>query len=374
MQTTTVIKLKQSRDLLAYVPHRLGYTPRRSLVLIGMSRYPSGTRLGLVVRCDLPRVWMDDPDAATAGHMVENLFADTSVNAVVPVLYVDAPPPGAGLAGRDDGPEPQTAAVIRAAVVDAGFVLVDELWVAGDRWRSYACADADCCPPSGRPTTEIESSAVGAELVLAGSSPAESVDELTALPAVDAETAAAVRNALDAAVVRRGDETGGGGLVPWRRRQLDLWRHAFDAEPTSIAPDELARLIVALADSWLRDGVLLDIFGFTAHAGVVVEPDPPPDTMEAMSRVVGADPSAPDRERLCRAESLVRVLAATATGTWRAAPLAVLGWIEWCRGRSSTAGIYLDRACEADPRHRLAALMKGFVDGGLLPHWITKAR
>lgn len=392
MQTTTVIKLKHSRDLLAYVPHRLGYMPRGSLVLIGMSRQPSRTVLGLVVRCDLPRGWMDDPDAPTARQMVENLFADTSVNAIVPVLYLDPPegaetpagaeapddaesPTGAApVAYGADGPEPETAAAIRGAVLGLGFELVDELWVAGGRWRSYACNDPACCPPGGRPITEIESSAAGAELVLAGSSPAASIDELTALPSMAPETAAAVRKALAPAAARRERETGRDGLVPWRRRQLTLWRRAFDSEPATIDPDTIAGLIVALSDSWFRDGVLLDIFGFASHAVAVVAPEPPPDTMEVMSRVVGASRTEPAPERLARAEGLLKVLAGAATGPGQAAPLAILGWIEWCRGRSSTAGNYLDSACEADGRHRLAALLKGFVDGGLLPYWVTKAR
>lgn len=373
MQNTTTITLTQSRDVLAYVPHRLGFTPRQSLVLIGMCRAPQSTLLGLLVRCDLPRAWLDSADDMPARRMVENLLADTSVNCVIAVLYVDepgtGPPTDFGLAG----PWPQAAAAIRTAITAVGLELVDELWVTGERWRSYACSDLDCCPGAGWPITDVESSTVGAELVLAGSSPAENVEALTALPETDATTRDAVRLAVDDAARRRAADGERHRLVPWRRRQLDAWRRAFRAGPDSLDSTRIAQLLVALADSWLRDGVLLDIIGLTAQAGAVLGQQGP-DAVPGLRRIAGLGDETPDEKRLARAARLLRRLAASATGSRQAAPLAVLGWIEWCRGQSSTAGLYLDRALIADPGHRLARLMTGFVDNGLLPTWVTRPR
>src|SRR5699024_9230217 len=95
--------------------------------------------------------WLDAPDVPTARRMVENLRADTSVDAVAAVFYFDAPP--------DEGvPYERAAAIIRQAIDDVGFAVVDELWVAGRRWRSYGCDDTGCCPEDGRDLGEVEAS------------------------------------------------------------------------------------------------------------------------------------------------------------------------------------------------------------------------
>ncbi|GAB3558510.1 DUF4192 domain-containing protein [Spelaeicoccus albus] len=380
MENTTLITLTHSRDLLAYVPHRLGFTPQRSLVLIGMRRAQSATRLGLMVRCDLPRAWLDAPDTTMARRMVENLLADRSVNAVAVVLYLDVPkdidlPQDADAADFGSaGPEPSAASAIRRAVVSIGLELVDELWVAGDRWRSYACGDVECCPGSGWPTTEIESSTVGAELVLAGSSPADSVDSLTALPVIDAASRDGVRRALGLAADRHATDVDNGRLLTWRRRQLDTWRRAFRAKAAPVGPERTGRLIVALSDARLRDAVMVDVLGLTKASGMLLGPQEPADDDAGLRRVAGLGDREPDPDRLATASRLLRHLAAASDGAWQAAPLTLLAWIEWCRGQSSTAGRYLDRALSADPEHRLARLMTGFVDNGLLPTWVTRPR
>ncbi|WP_394159590.1 DUF4192 family protein [Galactobacter valiniphilus] len=50
--------------------------------------------------------------------------------------------------------------------------------------------------------------------------------------------------------------------------------------------------------------------------------------------------------------------------------LCLLAWIEWARGHGSVAGATLDLANKEWPGHRLTALLRGFIDTGSVPRWL----
>ncbi|NIZ93344.1 DUF4192 family protein, partial [Kineococcus rubinsiae] len=178
-----VLTLEGPQDLLAALPYRLGFHPRRSLVLLELSP-PDGDRgrrhaLGVCVRADLPT----GPDQVedVARSAVLPWRQRTASGPAVLVVYADADPPGL--------PD-EVAAVLRTvegllAVLGTG--VHDVLAVGPRRWRSLRCASPGCCPPQGRPVAELAWGAVAAEAVLRGLVAAPSREalapELAPLPA-----------------------------------------------------------------------------------------------------------------------------------------------------------------------------------------------
>ena len=67
---------------------------------------------------------------------------------------------------------------------------------------------------------------------------------------------------------------------------------------------------------------------------------------------------------------MLRGIAEVAPETLRAAPLTILAWLEWTRGRGTAASGYLDAALAADPEYLLARLFKQLLDGGATPLWL----
>ena len=130
------LRVGSPTDLLAVVPHLLGFIPGHSLVIAG-ARGPQ-LRIEVTLRFDLP----DPPDgqaaASIAAHAVSVLASQQFTTAVV-IGY---------------GPGPLVtplADAIREAMTGTDLELRDVLRVEGDRYWSYLCASPLCCPPEGVP-------------------------------------------------------------------------------------------------------------------------------------------------------------------------------------------------------------------------------
>jgi Domain of unknown function (DUF4192) len=130
-----VVRARSPKELLAVVPHLLGFTPETSVVVIGLA---PRDRVRVTLRYDLP----DPPDA--------DLIADLAAHAV-------------GVLGSQRlavaiaigyGPEalviPVAGALLDVAH-QAGIDLYDVLRVEDGRYWSYACGDEACCPATGVP-------------------------------------------------------------------------------------------------------------------------------------------------------------------------------------------------------------------------------
>ncbi|MGH3191138.1 MAG: DUF4192 domain-containing protein [Streptosporangiaceae bacterium] len=123
-------------QLLAIVPHLLGFLPAASLVVIGTA--PPRDRIKVTLRYDLP----DPPDADLAADIAAHaagIVAAQRLTAGVAVGY---------------GPEAHVtplAELLRDAFRQAGAELREFLRVQDDRYWSYLCDDERCCPPAGVP-------------------------------------------------------------------------------------------------------------------------------------------------------------------------------------------------------------------------------
>ena len=82
----------------------------------------------------------------------------------------------------------------------------------------------------------------------------------------------------------------------------------------------------------------------------------------------------PQPERLEKALNLARRAASAAPAGLRAGPLATCAWLAWALGRSTHAERYAVQACDIEPEHGLAEIVRSFVHAGHLPDWAFRPR
>ena len=424
--STDVLRVGTPQDILAFVPHCLGFQPRESLVLLALR----GSRLGATLRLDLPGPHCSGeiPEPNNLGLLTDYtsritslLSGDETADGVLAVMYTDLP-------WEEGSPPPYSALMelLADGLEDNGLRLRDA-WLAGTRtWRDYFCGDSACCPWPGDPIGNIAESRLNAELVYRGSAYAASLPE-------SLRAAGRFRtDALDAQVdeVRRSmggrwgsSEVFDGVLAAWEQRirstvlpgQLSAGDSkagdraglaAAGGEEPARAPDgiqEDALLLASLESKPVRDTIL--VLAATGLAAAVegarqwLPPDPahsiepgnpagsgdpagsgnpagsgklsaPADAGRLFRAIlIGRSRTAPDWERMDRAYEAFTALVQRAAGEPAAALLTLLGWIEWARGRSSRAEICLSGALREVPGYRLAALLRELLRRGELPQW-----
>jgi hypothetical protein len=390
MEATT-IRVREPRELLALLPYQLGFRPERSAVAVAL-RPPRG-RVGLVARVDLTDLSDDDLGPQLARRLVTHLVGD-GADRVVLVLYTDADPrrrpaPGWASAAVE---QPSAAADVAPAVrhfrsASAAFLGDVPVWVVcPDGYLSLDCDDDDCCPPGGRPLVELQSTEVGAHMVLAGAMVADSRDMLVPEPAAGAP---ARRNAARAAArweARRVTAEGGGpaALARWRATGLAVWRSEVTAArsgDTRARPASLGRLGLALADVAVRDAVLMTL---VAGAGDVPERVLVPraagdDSMAGLvADLLGSilsprDGVPPDADLHTASTAVLERLVAHQRVDERTPASTLLALLAWWGGDGARAGVLLDRALRADPAYRLAQLLAEALAAGLAPGWVRRS-
>ncbi|OLT51344.1 DUF4192 domain-containing protein [Cellulosimicrobium sp. CUA-896] len=383
---TTLIRARGPRELLAYVPYRLGYRPRDSVVLVGL-RGPRG-RVGLVVRVDVEDLADVERGPQVARTVLAHLAAD-GAGRVVLVAYTDAP-----LRAAVPTAARERAAVEHCREAVESLLGPTDVWVVSSTgWSGLDCTDLTCCPADGRPLRELEGSEVGAHMVLAGESVADSREEALRIPRATADARRRAARAARRARARPGAPQLGtlsgvpsgapsaGTTVAWRLEGLRAWRSATallaDGEggvPATLPATLVGRLEAALESVPVRDAVLLSLVpggdddlaertvrGVDAEAG----------TGAAIARLVDPavavvpDPSLTGPARVV----LEAVVAHAARG--RAAPaLTLLALVAWWHGDGGRAAERLREALAEDPAYRLALLLLSAVDAGVPPGWV----
>ncbi|MFY9931123.1 MAG: DUF4192 domain-containing protein [Streptosporangiaceae bacterium] len=123
-------------EMLAMVPHLLGFVPQASLVVIGTG--PPRDKVRVTLRYDLP----DPPGAGVAADIAAHavgVIGSQQLTAITAVGY---------------GPEvlvDPLAEAFQAAAWKARLDLRDFIRVADGRYWSYVCRDEACCPAAGTP-------------------------------------------------------------------------------------------------------------------------------------------------------------------------------------------------------------------------------
>lgn len=355
-------------QLLASVPHLLGYEPGRSVVVMASVRCggPTGTadagirtRIRMTARFDHPAP--DDAMAAVSTLAVP--LARVGREAMAPVLL------HVFVFEADD----EVAAAVAAATVlltrRDGHTLHDLVLVREGRYLPLVEEGAD---PAGEQHATGDRAAGGwrdvpvpadvpavADLVLDGRFPAAGRDDVAARVRARDEPAAAATG-LSLTFLRLAPEA----VDPLEAlRRLGAWVVHGDAEP---APRERARIVATLEDRTVRDAVMARWLPrlFTVEEVVA----------GALAREVrGALPPWPREESVAALDRLLW-LAARVPRSDAVALLTVAGAMAWGSGEGTVANEAIDLARETDPTYRMAQLLREALDRGAPPWSVRTGR
>lgn len=353
-------------DVLAYVPHALGFYPRNSAVLIIMQK----TGLAATLRVDLP--------VEGHGPSEEELWARQMVNLVHKVPRADAVfivfyTGTARSEGAAWPPRDRLLERLVAALSDAGIRVRDGWHVGAERWHSYFCRSADCCPPEGFALPGLALTETHLRMVVAGSAPEDQLWDGGGI--AEWENKDAIRDSV------RENLEGFSGLES-RRRFLECWGQLLGEDPVVAerrirAKDSPCGVLLAS----LHDKTLRDLLPYLAGRGErpalqafreVASGAGFGDAAQDFSGfLLGTSEVKPDWERLERLWFICRDLLGVAAGTDHAALLCLLGWIEWAKGRGSLALNLLKAALRTNPEYRLAQLLRRLLEAGEMPGWVA---
>lgn len=364
---TSIVTAADAAEFLSMVPHLLGFTPTRSVVLVPFrdARSTGGMRL------DLPP---DDADADGFAATALGLACRVPfVDALVAIVYCDEP--------FDDGvPRRPLAEALDRAAHRSGLRMIDLLCVGTTAWSPYRD------PGGARPLSALPAPparAVGAEALHpdqaagAGLPPSDLAERERvgrALTQLD-RALAVVAGRPAPSGVDLDDRVDPAALtavcalddVP------EFFDRAVATDPAATAPYDLAALVWCLARPALRDiGLTAWIDGIeagdTALEAQLRWEDGEEFPASLAERMMG-EGERPDAGRLTVALEVARRAASVAPRELRPGALSVCAWLSWALGRSTHAERYGLLACEIDPEHGLSRIVLSMVQAGHLPDW-----
>ncbi|MCZ2818549.1 DUF4192 domain-containing protein [Modestobacter sp. VKM Ac-2984] len=350
-QQPLTVRLSEPGEVVAALPHLLGFRPRESLVLVSL-RGPQGRRLGLTARVDLPppehrrqvvsglvrSLLTDRPGAALL--VVVSEAAD---EAAVPVGPLDAPHlDHLDLAHRDlshrDLAHRDLAHEVVLALDAVGVPLREALLVRRDRWWSYDCTAACCAPEAGTPLPAGTSELAAASVVdgrLVEDERAALARRIAPVGFLAAEAMARACDEVGDELARRTAELGWDVLVEegWAAVRAAVEAAGPEVRGGRLSDREVARLAWGLRDHDLRDRALTLSLGDAAAAAEVV-----------WTELTRRSPAPLD-----------------------AAPATLLAVSAWVRGDGALANVALERALHSEPSYTFAGLLRSALDACLSP-------
>lgn len=330
------MRIRRPGDLVEAVPYLLGFHPRNSLVIVGLQ----DRRVQVTTRLDLEAV--PENDSAAMVQRLAQTLARAEVAEAIGIVYLSEVDSAlSGLPG-DELPRTDLVRELSATFDDHGIVLADVLLAADERWWSYLCANADCCPPTGTALLGT-ASAPAAAATYAGMVALEDRESLEAMLAAQPPPAGLL-DVMERCAQEMVEALLGSAPKRWRRavtREIVAAARAVDAaceeeNPQPVTPlslDQVARFAMAINDIDVRDAVWREI---------------------DCGRVDGR----PLWQQL-----------ATVTPSPQSAPaLFLFGWAAWRSGNGALAGIAAERALDSKPGYSAADLLLTAVENGVDPH------
>ena len=300
------------RQLLAAIPHLIGFHPDQSLVLVLLQ----DQQVRAIVRLDSQDVGQLTELPAPLNQQTST---DNSDQGFVAVAYVE-----------DLEAAQATTEHLEKLARQAGLPILDLLLVKNNAWRSLMCTDLDCCPEEGHSLSNSVPD-IDAQFVFAGSAPFESREHM--------EESLTSRHLGDLEAQR--DEA-----------------FAHIAEPAKSTPTEMSDAVITIFDR------MSDLRQFTFHEMA--------DLVRLLSAVRSRDAflrklfDNPDSRAQVRAH-LVTVISTIPTN--HIPPVAtVLAGCAWLDGNGALARVALDRALNIDETYSLARLLDMALSHGVPPH------
>lgn len=320
-------------ELVALVPHLLGFEPRDSVVTVLVGLGGGITSAMRVDRGDL--LAPDGPELAL--EIAAQAARDGAARAMVLAF-------GEGRASRGCAALDLVADALSDTVGEVGR------WqVASGRYFCPDCTDPRCCPPEGRAIPRVTGAVMGPRwrdargLDLRGAPPSE-------------------RRKGTRAASRW--ETRARSMDParWRRESLAAWETAVAREGLGIGAAGMGRIAACLGDVRVRDAALLTLIPDATQA-VLDAVDGRDTAAVAAALDIGLRPaSPPDPARTAAAEDVLSEVLDILTGSRAAPAAAMLGVIAWWTGDRDRAIAWSEVALGLDPRYRLATLVLALVE------------
>lgn len=349
--TTSI--LRGPGDLLAMIPSMLGFVPVESLVLLGVR---ANGELAVALRVDREDCLIDDVVAPMARAVSAHLSRD-GTDFVVIVSYTHC---NVRLAC-------DAADAMRTAI--GGTFRRMEVWaVQSGRFFAPGCADAGCCPGTGRalPVQNMTDPHLSSAKWLASGLHTKQTPAWGSAPATARRRSA---RAADRWLLKRD-----AGPEHWRNRSFEAWNDAVDrtwTEASAATDAGLGKVIAALGDVRARDAIIVSLV--PGSRGAVQDVLDGNDS-GTVARVLDSifDPRQGTRVDPELAEVATGVLsrcAARARKKEAAPPLAILALVQWWAGDSEAALALCEQALQAERGYRLAGLVQATVAAGLEPGW-----
>src|SRR4051794_7606539 len=175
------VRISDPGEVAAGLPHLLGFRPEESVVIVGLGG-PSGGRVGLTVRADIPPPRHAVP---LASALARGVATDEPAAVLIAVVSEaddeaddEAPHEADGSRGIDL-PHRDLVHALVVTLADATIPVRDALLVRRGRWWSYDCPHECCAPGAGTPLPEGVSELAVAS-VATGQVLAQSREELEA--------------------------------------------------------------------------------------------------------------------------------------------------------------------------------------------------
>lgn len=326
--TLPKVRVSGPADILAVVPHLIGFHPALSFVVVGAAGPRRRIELGF--RYDLP----DPPGAETAAEIADHAVAVLAQRGASMVIGIGYGP------GRLVTP---VADAFAAAASRRRLQLRELLRVEDGRYWSYLCANTACCPPEGTAFDYLSHPAAAA-MTVAGLAAYPDRDTVAATLAPPAGAAArAMSEAIDRACLRaealmdRARRNGPGNpmrlVVSQGRRAVREAIRLYRGGGRITSEDRIAWLAVSLVHLAVRD--------------------------DAWARMV-------PEHRQAHLSLWVDIVRRT-DGPWLPASASLLAFTAWQSGDGTLANIALDRALRADPDYSMALLLRDILTAGVPP-------
>lgn len=337
----STVKLSDPGDVLAAVPHMVGFHPTDSLVLITVHRAPSSQRLGMTLRIDLPVV--DAPDdfvEYVSTGPISSQDADAVILAVVggrdrePSASGDGPAvprPREGEPTSELGPPfPKLIDMLGTAFEEVGLPVLHAVWTPEIRTASPWCCYTD--DRVGK-VPDPGASPLAAAMAVAGSVTFAARKDLVELLAPEQDGSIARRSARLDAMYEDTEQERTCSDSPESEMRIVLAAIRRTAEGSALTEDDLVRVLIALSDHRVRDLAL-----GTSRTSLATA-----------------------------AEQLWVTLVRKAPSPELAEVASLLAFSAYLRGDGALAGIALERIEGSRPQHSLGALLRQALSAGLPP-------